>query len=426
MFSRIHLLSIGAVLVLLANPAVAREWTLESAIQRAMTVSPELKKSQAEIGAREQDLKLSGTWPDPSVEVRVDNKLGKDDGRGGYDLTDITLRQPLPLSRLKYQQSVAESRLQAASTEQQYRSLLLQNRVAKVFHQLQFAGAQLELAQQRFRLADKLNSRPSKNKDGTIVRYLTPLEKIRLNIILKEAQQAMINAEGKYHEALTEFTRLLGINTDITPTISPLRPIQQLPDSAYLLRLQENHPQLASQQQQLMAATHNIGVARSTQLADPTLSVSRSRDVFSAGREDVYAVMLSVQIPLHDRKDTAVSKARYQASQQGIELQRQKRDLLINLKRSLAHLGHLAEQAAEYQQMVLKPAGKMLELTRKGFNSGELNMLSLVDANNTYFDSRLRYLELLYQSQAELADVRLYAGQAVVGLDAVTIEQGGQ
>ena len=44
-------------------------------------------------------------------------------------------------------------------------------------------------------------------------------------------------------------------------------------------------------------------------------------------------------------------------------------------------------------------------------------MLNLVDANNTYFEARLKYLDLLYQAQVELADLRLYAGQMIVGID---------
>jgi outer membrane protein TolC len=59
----------------------------------------------------------------------------------------------------------------------------------------------------------------------------------------------------------------------------------------------------------------------------------------------------------------------------------------------------------------------MLDITNKGFASGELKMLSLVDANNTYFDARLHYLNLLYQARIELADIKLYAGQLMTGID---------
>jgi cobalt-zinc-cadmium efflux system outer membrane protein len=142
----------------------------------------------------------------------------------------------------------------------------------------------------------------------------------------------------------------------------------------------------------------------------------------------VYGIMFNIQIPIHDRKSAAVGKAGYMASQQRIELERMKRDLHINLKRSYTHLHHVIEQAKDYREKVLVPAKSMLDLTRKGFSSGELNILTLVDANNTYFEARLSYLELLYQAWVELADVKLYAGQLIVNIDApaVSANAGGQ
>ena len=165
-----------------------------------------------------------------------------------------------------------------------------------------------------------------------------------------------------------------------------------------------------------MAANHKIDVARSTQMIDPTIGLSWSRDTLSTGREDIYAVMFNIQIPITDRKNTAESKATYKASQQKIELQLLKRELKINLNRSYTHLNHVIEQATEFKKKVLKPASKMLELTNKGFTSGELNILALVDANNTYFEARLTYLDLIYQARVELAEVKLYAGQLITDI----------
>jgi hypothetical protein len=76
------MLSSQSIAVNSAQPTL-QEWTLESSIQQAITVAPELKKSMTTIGASVADMKMSSLWPDPSIEFRVDNKLGKDDGRGG-------------------------------------------------------------------------------------------------------------------------------------------------------------------------------------------------------------------------------------------------------------------------------------------------------------------------------------------------------
>jgi cobalt-zinc-cadmium efflux system outer membrane protein len=403
-----------------AAPSIAQQWTLESSVQQAMSVSPELKIATDEIGVRRQDVDLSGLWPDPNIELRVDNKLGQDDGSGGYDLIDIKVSQAIPLSRTRYQKSAAVAKLKATEYSRIHQALLVQNNVSKVFHQLQLASAEYDLAEKRLELADSQSKQSEKKSDGIVVRYLTPLEKMRLNIIREEASQAASSAEGKYRETLNNFAKLLIIDADMSTTVSELEPVKNLPDINQLIALQDEHAQIAGQQQMLVAAKNEIDVARSTQIADPTISLTRSQDTFSDGRGEIYGVMFNIQIPLQDRKSKAESRANYKASQQNIELQQLKRDLRIDLQRSYTHLNHVIEQAAEYQKKVLKPAKEMLDITNKGFASGELKMLSLVDANNTYFDARLHYLDLLYQARVELADVKLYAGQLMTGIDGQT------
>jgi len=401
---------------LVSNQVSAQQWNLKSSVQQAIEASPELKKSTAELGARQADINLSSMWPDPEIGFRVDNKMGQDDGAGGYDLTDIVIRQSIPVSRIKYQEEAAVASVKAARFTRQYKSLQVQNRISKVFHQLQFASAKLTLAEKQLKLANEMYGQDTGVAQGIVVRYLSPLEKMRLTIISEEARQASGSAEGKYKEALSEFVKLLGIEMDAVTSVSELLPVSDIPNLKHLSELQNSHAQLSSQQQEVMAANHKIDVARSTQMIDPTIGLSWSRDTLSTGREDIYAVMFNIQIPISDRKTTAESKATYKASQQKIELQLLKRELKINLNRSYTHLNHVVDQAVEFKKKVLKPAGKMLELTNKGFTSGELNILALVDANNTYFEARLTYLDLIYQARVELAEVKLYAGQLITDI----------
>jgi len=393
-------------------PGAAKHWTLQSSVEQAISTSPELKKSTAELGVRQADIDLASLWPDPELSLRVDSKMGRDDNSGGYDLTDVTVWQSIPISRIQYQEEAASASMKAARFSRQFESLQVQNRVSKVFHQLQFSSAKLSLAEKQLAMAKKLNGKDT-NKSHTVVRYLSPLEKMRLTIIREEAKQAADSAEGHYSEALSEFVKLLGVEMGSVSSVSELLPVAHVPDLKYLTELQNNHAQLSSQQQEVFASNHEIDVARSSQMIDPSIGLSWQRDTIRDGRQDYYAIMFNVQIPISDRRIKAESKATYKAGQQKIELQLLKRELRINLNRSYTHLNHVIEQAVEYKKKVLKPAARMLELTHKGFSSGELNILSLVDANKTHFQTQLTYLELLYQARVELAEVKLYAGQLI-------------
>lgn len=404
----------GAIIVaslLMVSESVSAEiWTLNSSIERAYQYAPEIKLAENEREARQAAVENAAFWPNPTVDVRVDNKLGLDDGSGGYDVSDMGITQPIPLRRLKYQKDFAQAHVQVADHELAMQQLLLENAVAKDFHELQFAQAEYQLARERLTVASDLQSKSVKNKQGVIVRYMTPLEKMRLDIIKEEATQAESSTEGRYNEVLTRFEKRLNLDVTKAETVAGLEQMAALPDLNYFIEQQSTHASLAAQQQGILAARAEVEVAKSHQLNDPELRVSRSVDYFSQGEDEVYGLTLNVQIPLWNSKSPEVSRAEYNASQRHIEMQKELRELQIQVRQSYTHLGHLIHQAEHHRQKVLQPSAEMLRLTNKGFISGELNLLTLIDANNTYFDAQLRYSELMYQAWVEYADLRRAAG----------------
>ena len=80
------------------------------------------------------------------------------------------------------------------------------------------------------------------------------------------------------------------------------------------------------------------------------------------------------------------------------------------MHQSYLHLERLVKQAEHYKTNVLIPAQEVLNLTKAGFDVGEIDVLNLIDANKTYFDARKNYLELLYEASLESSEVRLAAG----------------
>ena len=93
-FLRVRYRVLGIVLsCVMSVPTLAQSqnlWTLEIATQRVLEIAPESKSSQSEIRARQGALLQAGAWPNPKIELRVDDKIGKDAGTGGTDLTEPT------------------------------------------------------------------------------------------------------------------------------------------------------------------------------------------------------------------------------------------------------------------------------------------------------------------------------------------------
>ncbi|MEK7759014.1 MAG: TolC family protein [Pseudomonadota bacterium] len=194
----------GLLLVIACASVQAQVWTLESSIERATTVAPELRAGESEVAARTGELTQAGAWPNPTVELRADEKLGIDDGRGGYSLNQVSITQPIPLRRLAHQRRAAEAGLESARAGQRHQRLQLETRTAHAFHALQLAAERQRLAEERLNFAEGL--RPGADR---LVRYLSPLERARLDILRESAHHDVAQAEGKWSEAVTQFSALL-------------------------------------------------------------------------------------------------------------------------------------------------------------------------------------------------------------------------
>lgn len=404
----------GLLLAIACASVQAQVWTLESSIERVTTVAPERRAGEAEVAARAGELTQAGTWPNPTVELRTDEKLGIDDGRGGYTLSQVSITQPIPLRRLAHQRRAAEGGLESARAGQRHQRLQLETRTAHAFHALQLAAERQRLAEERLKFAEGL--RPGTDR---LVRYLSPLERARLDILRESAHQDVAQAEGKWSEAIAQFRALLALPPDEPHTTIPLTPV--VPPAALSL-LQErlaSHPALRAVQQTRAARLAAVDVARSQRFADPTISVFREQDYLAGSRQDFTGIMLGVQIPLWNFNGGGVASAVAEADKAEALLTAQQRELESRLRQNHLHLGHLIEQADHYRTRLLVPARQVLDLTRKGFATGEQNGLALVDASNTYFDAQARYLELLHDAWFEAAELRLAAGISLVSSMAV-------
>ncbi|TPW12848.1 MAG: cobalt-zinc-cadmium resistance protein CzcC [Halothiobacillaceae bacterium] len=133
---RATVVACAAVALAITSGAVVAQsvvWELKSTVQRVVEVAPERRAAEADVMARQGEWQQAGLWSNPSVELGASNAMGKEDGQGGTDLNQITLRQPLPLSgRLTHQRHQAQANLKQAHEAVAERSLALEYEGARV------------------------------------------------------------------------------------------------------------------------------------------------------------------------------------------------------------------------------------------------------------------------------------------------------
>lgn len=399
-----------------APPPMAQKatvWSLADSVRRVHEIAPELHAAEADIAAREAELAQADAWPNPTIDIRADNRLGIEDGSGGSGLTQIALSQPLPLRRLGRQRAVAEANLNSAKESLRYQQLLLEREAVRAFQALQHAEDKRQLARERLQLVAESTGTARKTGTDRLVRYLTPLERQRLAILNEEASQAVVAAESEQQKALIDFRALLARPSDepveLAAFASPLAPAKL---DVYLRTL-EAHPSLSLARKELDAAQAGIAVAESRRYADPTLNLFRERDFLAGRRRDVTGIGVSLEIPLWNNNSALVARAGAEAGRAQAQLAMAQREARSRLEQAYTQLLHLFEQTERLRTNLLEPAREVYALTRNGFASGELNILALVDASNTYFDARARHLDLLQGCALASADLRLAAGLSV-------------
>ena len=391
-------------------------WTLESAIARVIEVVPERRAADADVATRAAELRQAGSWPNPTIDLRADDKLGQEDGRGGTNLTELALSQPLPLRRVLRERRVAEARLTGAEERRRLVRLELERAAAQVFHDLQLATARLELA--RARQKDTERYPGAAGARDRLVRYLAPLERARLAILREEARQAVAVAEREYEQLRIAFRARLALPPDAQVLAVPQTEPPAPPALDAFERNLDAHPLLVASRREQEAAELGISVARSQRTADPALNLFRERDFLGGARRDVTGVGVSVQVPVWNANPGVVDKARAGALRARTEYEIVRRDARIRIAQAHTQLARTLEQIEAVRTNLLEPAQRLHTLAHRSFGAGEANVLTLVDATNSYYDAEGRYLELVAQAQQAVAELRLSAGQSLLAGEA--------
>lgn len=395
-----------------SSAADQKIWTLETSVEQAVRISPYMGVAEAEVKSAESSVSQSGAWPNPIVEATANNKLGIEDGQGGNDLTQMSISQTFPLGRLSNERAEAKAQLSSARQDRHYQQLKLENTAAQAFHKLQIAEAKFKLAQEQLEFADRYQI--GRKGSDPLVRYLSPLEKKRLYIVRELAYQEVTNAEGEYNEAQSTFKTILQISGNSNYQVDILKPYQKENDSKKLEEQFAAHPALKALKYKLEATEASIDLEKGKRIPDLTLTFFRELDYLDNRRQNFNGVTLGITLPLWDLNSGNIAKAKVENLKVKYEQQAMEQELVTKLKQNQAHLVRLINQAESYRTKMLVPTEEVLKLTNSNFKTGGVNVLSLIDAKNTYFDARKRYLELLYESWIEAAELRLAAGTSLI------------
>jgi len=396
------------IAVLTSGQSALAARTLEQTVEQALSVAPERDAIDAGIAAGEAALRQAGAWPNPVLEMRADDRVSRELGYGGRDLTELSLTQALPIGRMGPQRAQARAALAAEYAGGERAQLTLEHTVAEAFHELQHAAALLAIA--RAAAADAQNFvriERRREAEGEASRRQT----LRLSIFAAQSAQQVEMAEGEFSEALHGLAMLLDVTPEAVGETQLLHRPPAAEPLAQLLAGIDEHPSLRVHAASQSMIDAQLTASRNARWPELSISAYRIREAVSGQRDAYSGVGLAISVPLWDRGSGRIQSLQAEGQRTGAHRRGERRALESAIRVRHLHLSHLLVQIDKQQAQVLEPARELLTMTQQGYEAGEVDLLDLLEATTTAHEAKRLQQRLLTDAWLELAALRHAAGR---------------
>jgi cobalt-zinc-cadmium efflux system outer membrane protein len=172
---------------------------------------------------------------------------------------------------------------------------------------------------------------------------------------------------------------------------------------ATLARVVAISPEVAAARAGVDSARASVERARVEWIPNIELQASAQHD--NASHYDIANVQAGVPIPIWNRNQGGVRRARAELAQAQSHADRVELGLHQRLAAVFQRYANARQQVQTYRQQILPDAQSSLDLVSEGYRQGEFGYLTLLTAQRTFFQTNLAYLESLRQLRESQAAV---------------------
>ncbi|MDR2335649.1 MAG: TolC family protein [Burkholderiaceae bacterium] len=379
-----------------AAPVPQQAVTLEEYLRLVVSNQPSLAADRLETGLARADTRTASAFPNPTASA-----YGKPGEHG------VGIEQPIPIfgqRGLRIENAKKGEMTAAAHVDVAVNTAL--NEAALAFNELLVAQKRVEVWQ---------DAQQSLDKAAYIVRgqieagARSKYDGSRLALQLAQMGMQVAKAKAALRAASTHAAQVAAIprwNARAEGSVQTLE--QQLPDYETLwTQAGTRLPALRSAQAELDQARHKIDVARRDALPTPSVGVTR---VKSRGDGNYTQWGVSMEIPLFDRNQGAIDRAKMEAEQAELRWQAANRNAQSELYGALQQLELKRESVHAYEKQGLSQIDPLKQMAGDAYRLGQGGILELIDALGSITEHRLEYLDLVKDYLDAEWQVRLASG----------------
>jgi len=393
------------------NSTPAPLLTLARTQELALRNNPSLAQAAARVDAAWGKLVQSGLYPNTIIGYHA-NEVGNYGGpgvQGGFIRQKIITGGKIRLNR-----SMARHELQIAEVELTVREQRILNDVNSRFFEMLVGQQRLTLTQELVRIAESfVQSTETLLKAG----------RVNENNMLQaqlESDNAYIlrdNARNLYHESWRRLRATIG---------DPGLPIQSaegnLAKKAQEFNWKESLQHLLAKHPKITMARIEIdrsyvALQRACRERYPDVDVMLSVRHHNVTSDDVANIQVGFPLPLFDRNQGNIFKAQAELAIAESQLQKVELNLQDQLATTFRRYANSRQQVERYQQQMLPRAQRSLDFVTKGYRQGQVDFLTLLTSQRTYYQVNLQYLDALRTLRLNeiLMDGHLLQGSLQIG-----------
>jgi len=388
-------------------PAV--DVTLDEAVARALANHPAVEAAIHGVFAAEARALQAGLWPNPELEIEVEN-FGGDRDLHGFQSAEMTalVSQPLPLGgKVGRRRAVADAEHAVADRDLESTRLDIVARAKVAFTTVLAAQKREDLAVKLLEVAEDFARIVQAKVDAGKV---SPVESTRAQIEVAQAGVRRARAARELRAARTRLAASWG-----SPIADFDRAIGDLPRP----KLPPPFEDLRS----MLAATPDIGrlddlierqrrvVALEKALRIPDLAIGVGPRRFEETGQSAWVAGIGVSIPIFDRNQGARRAAEF-------DLARMRRDAdtaRLTVEAELAvvceQLSAAVEAAQSAEDEVMPSVMSALAAVETGYREGKFAFIDVIAAQRALFEASTLLLDSLEEYALARADLDRLVGR---------------
>ncbi|MGH1365519.1 MAG: TolC family protein [Calditrichia bacterium] len=398
-----------------ASPAIrpdepSQSLTFEEALKLAFSQNAGIAAANLEIRAAEARALQSGSYPNPEVDLELENVAGTGplNGVSGVEST-LTLSQQILLGgKRKKNADVAGLEVNLASLSYQQRRLDLYAEVHDAFNKLLIAQEDVLLKRESVQLSEKLLASTSKRvKAGKV----SSAEASRAQVVLAQNKIALKSVNRKLESARHQLAATWGCSVatfkEVRGEYDLLFALPKLDSLHVLLNQNPDYVRFETELQQRRAT---IALADAIAKPDPTIS-GGIRHLNESG--DI-AFVIGISMPLPFNRNQG---GREEARNNLLKSEREKEMCYMKLSSELTDSYNLFQavqsEVVALQEEIIPQAETAYKRINEGYLQGRFDFLDVLDAERTLFELKDRYLHALREFHESLVRIERLVAQKI-------------